>query len=72
MYSRNDNNNSNGYVKASGNVFTCQTITNIGSRASTTTFRTIDISGNTIIAPVYQHTGITTIANYIYNNTITP
>ena len=72
MYSRNDNNNSNGYVKASGNVFTCQTITNIGSRASTTTFRTIDISGNTMIAPIYQHTGATTITNYIYNNTITP
>jgi len=72
MYSRNDNNNSNGYVKASGNVFNCQTITNIGSRSATTTFRTIDISGNTVISPIYQHTGIATITNYIYNNNTLP
>lgn len=71
MYSRVDNTNSTGYLKATGNTLQCATITNLSSKTATS-FRTVDVSGNTIIAPIYQHTGITTIANYIYNNTITP
>lgn len=72
FYSRVDANSSTGYVKINGNIIKCATITNLSSR-NPSSFRTVDVSGNTMISPVYQHTGIATIANYFYNNnSITP
>ena len=67
MYSRVDNTNSTGYLKATGNTLQCATVTNLSSK-NPTSFKTVDVSGNTMISPIYQHTGITTIANYFYNN----
>ena len=67
FYSRVDANSSTGYVKITGNTIQCATITNLSSR-NPSSFRTVDVSGNTMISPIYQHTGITTIANYFYNN----
>lgn len=67
VFSRVDNTNSTGYFRASGNTLQCGTVTNLSSKTGTS-FRTVDVSGNTIVSAVYLNTGATAITNYIFEN----
>lgn len=64
FYSRVDRTNSTASVKINNNTIQCATITNISS-ATPNSFKTVEVSNNTLTWGIFLNTGITNITNYV-------